>query len=690
MAVLTAPDEPKALATDSPGATVLRVSRRGEEPVRTVPLTAGKCTVGSSPQCQVCLPSPEVRPLQCLITLKSNVATVTRWAAGVKLNGQEFSKAELTDGDRLTIGDWALEIEHGEPVPEEDSAAFDDEALSIETTLDSLQEQTLDEASEWDEPQVAAVESLQETVTAPIFDWPIAYEATPIVDEGAPVVVDEWPIIDEATPVEATPAAPANCLSSHAFADSLVLQLWTANDRARRRAKMLITGLRAARFQADALAADLSAIETELDLARAAYDSHLGNDERLQQELAKQHEERVTPLLEEIASLQSELEQAQADISRQTAAYETLTGELAALQVTAKTPTVDPALATRAEELEAAVAAQSQELEQLASELCLAQQEQERLAELHQLEATRSAQFARALLEQQALIEAAAAENLALEEPIAISDPAPVVDERWRHATPTVEEPAQTPTPAKTAFQSPEPSTPAPATEPTTAEYSSTSFIDKYRHLLESDEAPTIAPKGARPIIDDEFLSPAKAETGLGPADESDEALEAYMANMMRRMRSTSPSYESSQSAAALDDSLLHGADSKKASGTPAYSIEATSSAEFVPEEPFNFEDMKNATRKTPLASDLAALREIANNSARTAIATHNQKQVRESAVTKVAIALTAAAASAYIMASAPAFDAWQFWGGAVTGVLGIGAAVQALLIERRSRVRVG
>ena len=97
---------------------------------------------------------------------------------------------------------------------------------------------------------------------------------------------------------------------------------------------------------------------------------------------------------------------------------------------------------------------------------------------------------------------------------------------------------------------------------------------------------------------------------------------------------------------------------------------------------------MKNATRKPPLASDLEALREIANNSARTAIATHNQKQVRGSAVTKVAIALTAAAASAYIMNSAPAIDAWQFWGGAVTGVLGVGAALQALLIERRSRVR--
>jgi hypothetical protein len=39
-------------------------------------------------------------------------------------------------------------------------------------------------------------------------------------------------------------------------------------------------------------------------------------------------------------------------------------------------------------------------------------------------------------------------------------------------------------------------------------------------------------------------------------------------------------------------------------------------------------------------------------------------------------------------MNSAPALDAWQFWGGAVTGVLGVGTAMQALLIERRSRRR--
>ena len=795
MAVLTAPDEPTVTATESPAAPALRIRRRGEGQDRNVPLPSGKCTIGSSPQCQVCLPFPEVRPLQCLITLESNVAIVTRWAAGVRLNGQEFSKAKLQDGDRLTIGDWELAFELGELVREEDPATLDDLEILLETPRELPTEVTPDVLPvEWDELSEEAPEAILAPPTAvAVVDWPISQEV-------APVLAEETPAVAALPPVEVTLPAPVSVLSSHAFADSLVLQLWTANDRARRRAKLLITGLRAARFQADALAADLSAIEGELDLARAAYDSHLGNDDRLQQELAKQHEERVTPLLEEISSLQSELEQAQANISRQTAAYEALSGELAALQEAAKAPTVDPALEKRAEELEAAVSAQSQELEQVASdlrlarqeqeslaeryqqevdrlvqeaanaaseadrakslevpaadrtgeleqladelriaqleqerlaelqkleadrcaeetaraaaeaaraqgleaavashsqelerltgELQLAQQEQERLTELHQLEAKRAAQFAQALLEQQALIEAASIESDTTDERATVTDQGPEVEDPWRHAMPAAEEPvsAPAPAPAPAAFQSPEAETPPPATEAPAIEYSTPSFIDKYRHLLETDDAPaqpTMAPKGSRPVIDDEFLSPAKAETGLSPADESDDALEAYMANMMRRMRSTSPSYESSQAAVSLNESLLAGAGPNK----PA---EATAPAEFVPEEPFNFENMKNATRKTPLASDLSALREIANSSARTAIAKHNQRQVRESAVTKVAIALTAAAASAYIMTSAPAIDAWQFWGGATTGVLGIGAAVQALLIERRSRVRAG
>src|SRR5215213_3691486 len=126
MAVLTAPTRPEALAAASPTCPALRLRRRGEERQNTVPLAPGKCTIGSSTQCQVCLPTPEVRPLQCLITLESDAAVVTRWATGVQLNGKDFGKAELKNGDRLTIGGWEIEFEHGGSATREPTT-FDNE-----------------------------------------------------------------------------------------------------------------------------------------------------------------------------------------------------------------------------------------------------------------------------------------------------------------------------------------------------------------------------------------------------------------------------------------------------------------------------------------------------------------------------------------------------------------------------------
>jgi hypothetical protein len=225
----------------------------------------------------------------------------------------------------------------------------------------------------------------------------------------------------------------------------------------------------------------------------------------------------------------------------------------------------------------------------------------------------------------------------------------------------------------------------APVTTEPAPAYSTTSFIDKYRHLLEEDSEAAASPalKGSRPRIDEEFLSPAKAETCAKPADESDEALEAYMANMMRRVRSNSPSYESSQGSVAHEPSLP--VSSSALSNTQSGSAhEPKKAVDAVIEEPFSFEDLKLATRKQPLASDLAALREIANSTARTAIATHSQRQSRESALTKIVVALTAMLSAAYLMASAPEVSNWQFWVGVATCVVGITASVQVILLERR------
>jgi hypothetical protein len=621
--------------------------------------------------------------------LERHAASVTRWATGVQLNGREFSKAELGDGDRLTIGSWEIQ--------------FDLEGFAATTEQGSAVRQSI-EGFEGPPTAIRAVSSRQISV---------------------PAVV----------PAES--AAIRDHSSSQVFADQLVLQLWTANYRARRRAKALINGIRAARFHADAMAADLAAMETELDLARAAYDLHIVNDDRLQQALTdgrREDGDREAPLVHQIATLQAELEHANASIARHTSEYEQLAAELAAIQRAANTPTVDPAVAKRAAELEAKLASQSHQLATLTRELELAREEHQRTAELYRLAAERTAELEETISHIEARkslaphaseaaqvaetsnetgnnvwqsIQPLEVESVSGQDPVTWDAvdaeeevlPIPPASDEGESIKPATEwktpvaEPStlcQRPSdeePRCSATVVAKPPTFPPLSGQPAAEYTSTSFIDKYRHLLEDDSEPTISVslRGGRPQIDDEFLSPAKVETCASPADESDEALEAYMANMMRRVRSNSPSYASSQVASVVTESIQDAvADTNLPTNHSADRTQSVQSPDFLSDEPLRFEDLKLATRKQPLASDLAALREIANSTARTAIATHTQRQTRESALTKIVVAVTAMLSAAYLMASAPALDNWQFWVGVATCAVGITASVQVIVLERR------
>jgi chromosome segregation ATPase len=87
----------------------LHVSQPGFDRARH-PLGEGKSTVGSSPSCQIRLNSASVRPLQCLIVRKGNETTVTRWAAGIQLNGLDFTTSPLRTGDVLSIGELRLAL----------------------------------------------------------------------------------------------------------------------------------------------------------------------------------------------------------------------------------------------------------------------------------------------------------------------------------------------------------------------------------------------------------------------------------------------------------------------------------------------------------------------------------------------------------------------------------------------------
>jgi hypothetical protein len=649
----------------------------------------------------------------------------------VQLNGKEFSKASLRDGDRLTVGSWEIEF-HGDesanPPPVFKAEGPDVEPTEL-TSVDRLE---------------AGLETLA----------------------SAELEIAEANVCEAPTSENVISDNVAGCRgeSAQTFQDELVLRLWVANHSARRRAKSLITGIRAARFHADAMAADLSAIETELDLARAAYDCHLGNGQWTQSESTdhrREQQELIQGLQAEVADLRSQLLQANDELSQQTGALEQALADAAALRGAVAERAADAALETRITELERQLAGQVDQLDLLTGELEAAQEQQRQISELHRLEAERAAGLEAALKELQSSTEATTPqppEALLAAAPIETASPdvwqnvpqlaiepvEPAPPSTWQAFEPALEDHgtaasagAATPQPAAAAaplaalpgpVELPEleefaaepsaaqpqqvaavlaneaveveqPSEPAaaecratpawaPAPEKPAAEFSSPSFIDKYRHLLEEDNEPSPpAAKSLRAVIDDEFLSPAKVVTCASPSDESDDALEAYMANMMRRVRSTSASMgPASQVAVPEAPSTLRALTSASANSASQSSQQQYSPTDLLSEELISSEDLKQSTRKVPLARDLSALREIANSSARGAIAIHFQRQTRESAITKIIVAVTATVSSGYLMASAPAITNWQFWAGAATCAVGITAAVQVLIMERRRR----
>lgn len=92
-----------------PASLRLRVHPPGGRP-RELVTGVEKVTIGSGPRCSVRLRTSGVQPLHCLITCTAGTATVRRWSAGTRLNGEDFDDAALSVGDRLQVGPVDVEI----------------------------------------------------------------------------------------------------------------------------------------------------------------------------------------------------------------------------------------------------------------------------------------------------------------------------------------------------------------------------------------------------------------------------------------------------------------------------------------------------------------------------------------------------------------------------------------------------
>ncbi|MEQ8617298.1 MAG: hypothetical protein RIB44_12060 [Lacipirellulaceae bacterium] len=192
----------------------------------------------------------------------------------------------------------------------------------------------------------------------------------------------------------------------------------------------------------------------------------------------------------------------------------------------------------------------------------------------------------------------------------------------------------------------------------------STSFIEQYSHLLEEDGLTQ-----PEPVVERENPLAAEhspAETVPGDEDE-DEALQAYMANMMSRVRGDGP--------------LASPATPAPVKPTPVEKKqEAAQEEEYAPPvDPIGLDELRQTTKKAPLTSDLAALRDLANTSARTAIAKSSKRRHFELAISKLIICGISLPTAGYLMYAAKSFTGVMFLGGAVAAVAGLYSGVQLL-----------
>ena len=283
-------------------ALTLRIVQPGF-PERTETLQQAKYTVGSSERCQIHLPSTQVKPLHCLIVQNESEAIVTRWAAGVLLNGQEFTSSPLAPGDCLSFGEVEINVhaDSEQPLPDSSPIAVPDVQISREEKPEQI--------SEFGQKDTTA-------------------EQTRLVPEHAA----SSKAGDSSTPLDASKAVG---LSKSPESSEELDRIKEANRRSRSRCRSLIQSLRQLKAQA-------STMEGRVDELRSKCEASGLEREHLQSEL-KQIQERLSAekqnsstemdrLIGELNNAFEKAEHAEQTVAQQSATLDALQSQLASLQ----------------------------------------------------------------------------------------------------------------------------------------------------------------------------------------------------------------------------------------------------------------------------------------------------------------------------------------------------------------------
>lgn len=599
---------------------------------RVVRLRSPKCTVGSGSRCTLRLLGAGIRPLHCLIVRADRGTFIRRWSPDTRLNGRSFQDAALCAGDRLTVGPLHLEV-----LPDEaERTASDpfDSAVAVPSEGTTGTDSTQGEATGGSE----STESSTEDATLHSLRDKIATQR-----KRARGLVEALRT-SRRQREEAAAAAHVSDATGDALRDQITTQ--------RKRVRGLVEALRASRRQEQELTA-------EIDAGRMAQQQA---EERLGQisSEAGEADHRTT-------ALQARLEVLEQERDRLVEQYETAQQELQQLRESRvedapasdanRSPEADgqaadlDALQARIHELSAELEAHKERERALITQLKLAKERQtalrQRIQEVSSEQADRSSEVDARLAElerekqeiadlrgefqqerDRLAAERSAWERERSQEPSPDDDHAAALppEASGKEAEAAIAHLRDLSLWSESASRAEEPEAPpSPAAPP--ASGAPVSFLEQYApHLLE--EEPADAP-----------TSP-QAEADSPPKADDDESLSEYMAKLMQRVRGDeAPSAAGSRKP---DPQRTGPASPPSQSATPAkVATEPTHPKSVDPDAdpqaepaPFRLQDIKRPGTLPERSGNFAAMRELANESAHSAISKYRVRRVVRDTVT--------------------------------------------------------
>lgn len=187
------------------------------------------------------------------------------------------------------------------------------------------------------------------------------------------------------------------------------------------------------------------------------------------------------------------------------------------------------------------------------------------------------------------------------------------------------------------------------------------SFFDKFPHLLKQEEPASEAATPSSPVgVSYEVpIESPPVESPRSSGGDDDDSIESYMNRLLQRVRG-----ETSSSKAAV--APMPAPRSVTLEDLPDEVSVAPEQAPQTPARPVsNLDDIK-AAPAPERSHNMAALRDLANQSARGAIQTSNRRQHRESAKSKLTVSLFGIICGIVVMKLSPSYTSPEFIGGLV------------------------